>query len=241
MSFRDRFFTPKVARATTSPSAILATGAGAAVGILAFGPIGAVLGLGAYAARVLAAVPGAPARPGTDPRSLAEPWRGFMSGVLDARARYDRALTPVRPGPLRERLVDLGTRLDAAVDEAGRVARAGDLLSSGRAQIDVDAVRAELDAARSGPTTSRSEQTIAAITAQLESAERLDRTIFDTYDRLRLLDARLDETVTRTVELAATQADVTELGGIGSEVDAIVSEMESLRQAVEETGGSAAP
>lgn len=241
MSFRDRFFTPKVARATTSPSAILATGAGAAVGILAFGPIGAVLGLGAYVARVLAAVPGAPRRAGTDPRSLAEPWRGFMRGVLDARTRYDRALQSVKPGPLRDRLVELGNRLDAAVDEADRVARAGDLLSAGRAQIDVDAVRAELDAARSGPATPRTDQTVAAITAQLESADRLDRTIFDTYDRLRLLDARLDETVTRTVELAATQADVAELGGIGSEVDAIVSEMESLRQAVEETGGSAAP
>lgn len=164
-----------------------------------------------------------------------------MRGVLDARTRYDRALQSVKPGPLRDRLVELGNRLDAAVDEADRVARAGDLLSSGRAQIDVDAVRAELDAARSGPATSRTDQTVAAISAQLESADRLDRTIFDTYDRLRLLDARLDETVTRTVELAATQADVAELGGIGSEVDAIVSEMESLRQAVEETGGSAAP
>ena len=46
MSFRDRFFTPKVARATTSPSAILAAGAGAAVGmlILPVAPVGAVIG-----------------------------------------------------------------------------------------------------------------------------------------------------------------------------------------------------
>ncbi|HNH96426.1 MAG TPA: hypothetical protein PLY51_12725, partial [Microthrixaceae bacterium] len=53
----------------------------------------------------------------------------------------------------------------------------------------------------------------------------------------RLLDARLDETVTRTVELVATQADSSDLGGIGPEVESIVSELESLRQAVEETGG----
>jgi hypothetical protein len=237
MSFRDRFFTPRVARATTSPSAILATGAGAAVGILAFAnPIGAVvLGLGAYAARVLAAVPRAPERPATDVRGLVDPWRGLMQGVLDARRRYDKAIASVQAGPLRDRLGEVGTRLDTAVDDAGRIARAGNTLSEGRAQIDVVAVRAELDAARAAPRTERSDATVQAISAQLESAERLDRTIYDTYDRLRLLDARLDETVTRTVELAVTQADAREVGGIGSEVDAIVSEMESLRLAVEET------
>ena len=85
--------------------------------------------------------------------------------------------------------------------------------------------------------TERTAQTIGAIEAQIAAAERLDRTIADTYDRLRLLDARLDETVTRTVELAATQSEVDDVGGLGSEVDDIVAEMESLRQAVEETDG----
>jgi hypothetical protein len=240
MAFRDRFFTPRVARATTSPSAILATGAGAALGILAFGPVGAVLGLGAYAARVLAAVPRAPERPGADVRGLREPWRSLMKDVLDARRRYDRAVSSVQPGPLRDRLAEVGARLDAAVADAGRIARAGHTLSEGRAQIDVVAIRAELDAARAAPPTEHSEATVRAITAQLESAARLDRTIGDTYDRLRLLDARLDETVTRTVELAVTQADAGDVGGIGSEVEAIVSEMESLRQAVEETQGTGA-
>ncbi|HNH38025.1 MAG TPA: hypothetical protein PK912_06235, partial [Microthrixaceae bacterium] len=79
MSFRDRFFTPRVARATTSPSAILATGGGAAAGMLVGGPIGALIGgLGAYAVRVLAAVPRAPKHPGTDIRGLVDPWRSLM-------------------------------------------------------------------------------------------------------------------------------------------------------------------
>lgn len=236
MSFRDRFFTPGVARATTSPSAILATGAGAAAGMLVLGPLGAVIGgAGAYAVRVLAAVPRAPRRPGQDVRGLVDPWRSLMQGVLDARRRFDRAIASVRPGPLRDRLLEVGTRLDAAVDDAGRIARAGNTLSEGRKQIDVPSIRHELDFARSGPQTDRTAQTIRAIEAQLESAARLDATIDDTVDRLRLLDARLDETVTRTVELAVTQADVGEVGGIGTEVEAIVSEMESLRLAVEET------
>lgn len=237
MSFRDRFLTPGVARATTSPSAIVATGVGAAAAILiGLGPIGAVaLGVGAYTARVLAAVPKEPKRPGVSPRTLVEPWRGLMQGILDARRRYDQALTSVRPGPLRERLGEVGGRLDAAVDEAWHIASAGNTLSKGRTQIDTDEIRRDLDAASTSPRSERSEQTIRAVQAQLDSAERLDRTIYDTYERLRLLDARIDETVTRTVELSVTQADTSDLGGLDTEVESIVHEMEALRQAVEET------
>ena len=239
MTFRDRFLTPTVARATTSPSAIVATGVGAAAAILiCLGPIGAVVvGVGAYAVRVLAAVPRQPKRPGINPRSLAEPWRGLMTGIVGARSRYDQALTSVRPGPLRDRLGEVGARLDTAMDEACRIARAGNTLSEGRRQIDTIEIRRELEAAGTAPPTDRSEQTVLAIQAQLDSAERLDRTIYDTYERLRLLDARIDETVTRTVELAVTQADVSDLDGLDSEVRSIVGEMEALRQAVEETDG----
>ena len=63
----------------------------------------------------------------------------------------------------------------------------------------------------------------------------MDSTIADAYDRLRLLDARIDETVTRTVELSVTQTDAESLAGLGDEVDSIVGDMEALRQAVEET------
>ena len=81
----------------------------------------------------------------------------------------------------------------------------------------------------------RSGQTIAAIEAQLAAAERMDVTIADAYDRLRLLDARIDETVTRTVELSVSQTDDGSVAGLGVEVDSIVGDMEALRQAIEET------
>ena len=71
LSFRDRFFSPKVARAVTSPSAILATGAAAAVGRGSpFGPFGRrSAGLLGYAARVGLAIPRERPRPAASTRS----------------------------------------------------------------------------------------------------------------------------------------------------------------------------
>jgi len=240
-SFRDRFLTPKVARAITSPSGILLAGAGASAAILiGLGPIGAVvLGAGAFAGRVLAAVPRAPKRPGINPRELDEPWRGLVQQILEANQRFDRALQGVQSGPLLDRLRQLGDRLETGVDEAWRIARAGQQLGAGRRQIDTTQIHADLQRAHSAPRTERTDQTIAAIQAQLDSAQRLDATINDTYDRLQLLDARLDEMVTRTVELSVTQTDPDAIGGLGDEVESIVDDMEALRQAVEETRGNA--
>ena len=70
--------------------------------------------------------------------------------------------------------------------------------------------------------------------------QRLDRVIDDAEGRLRLLNARLDEATARTIELSVQASDVEELGGLGQDVDAMVEEMEALRQAVEETGGGTA-
>jgi hypothetical protein len=234
---RDRVLTRGVARAITSPSAIVLAGAGAAAGILVgLGPIGAVaLGAGAVVARVAAALPRDRRRPHIEPRRLDDPWRTLMREILDASRRFDAAVARVDEGPLRDRLADLGARLDTAVDESWRIASGGHDLARGRREIDTGRAAAELHAAEAGPRTASSGATAASIRAQLAAAERLDRAIADTHDRLRLLDARIDETVARTIELSLTQSDPAGLGGLGAEFSSIVDDMEALRQAVEET------
>ncbi len=238
-SYRDRFLTPQVARSITSPSAILVTAAGASAAILlGLNPIGiVVVGAGAFAARVLAAVPRNQAGPKISPGLLIEPWKSLMTGIMDAKKRFSYATRGMKSGPLNDRLTELGQRLQAGVDEAWRIAQAGNQLSLARGQISSESITAELQQAQAGNRTERSDQTIQALQAQLSAAQRLDVSIYDTYDRLRLLDARIDEMVTRTVELSVSQEAPDDLGGLNTEVESIVEDMEALRQAVEEAGG----
>src|SRR3546814_16969785 len=81
------------------------------------------------------------------------------------------------------------------------------------------------------------ERTMEALRAQLATVERLEGVIGEADGRLRLLNARLDEAAARTIELSVRASDVSDLGGLGRDVDAMVDEMEALRQAIEATSG----
>jgi hypothetical protein len=247
LSLRDRFFTPPVARAVTSPLGILALGAGASLGILAGGGLvgAAVLGLLGWAGRVVAAIPRAPADARVDPFTLAEPWRHFVTDALQARTRFNESVRAARPGPMQDRLREIESRVDDGVQEVWRIARRGHDLVDARRRVDPDAIRRDIAATEanasqpwaSGSTMAR---TMESLKAQLATVERLERVIGDADSRLRLLNARLDEAATRTIELSVQAHDVAELGGLGDDVDEMVDEMEALRQAIEETGGGTA-
>jgi len=152
MTFRDRFFTRRVAKAITSPSAILLAGGATAIALVAAPalPVAAAFGFGAaaYAARVAAAMDRKP-KPSQDLASLAEPWRSSVAEALDARERYTRACATAAAGPLQQRLVEIGRRLDDGVEESFRIARRGTALESALRELDdPDEVRTRLDQAR---------------------------------------------------------------------------------------------
>ena len=213
-SFRDRFFTPPVARAMTSPLGILVAGAGAAAGFLLTGGIPLAIGLGAAAwgARVAAAIPRDPRADRIDPFTLGEPWKRSVQDALQAQNRFTEAINGTDRGPLRERMEEIGERVAVGVDEAWRVARQGQSLMEARrridtaeAQRDLAEVQAQAQAQPDDPlstTGSSLERTLQSLQAQLASADRLDRTIADARDRLRLTNARLDEAVARAAELS---------------------------------------
>jgi succinate dehydrogenase/fumarate reductase flavoprotein subunit len=232
MALRDRFFTRRVARAMTSPSAIVLAGGVAAGAILAPIPLAVapIAGLVAYAARVAAAMDRKSAQT-PDLRTLSEPWRTFVVDAMDACARFGRAVSTADAGPLRERLTEISRRLDDDVTESWRIARRGMALEAALAQLeDTREVARRLEAAR----RSRDVQLEQSLQAQLDSTNRIVAVSQDARRRLQLLDARLDEAVARAVELALS-ADPQAAGGLGGDVDAVVGDMEALRQALEET------
>ena len=223
----------------TSPGAILLAGGGAAVAIVAGLPIVAAAGVGAlaWAGRVAFAIPRAPKREHIDPFALGEPWRSFVRAALQAQARFDRTVQSAKAGPLRDRLAEIGERVRTGVSESWQVANRAQEISNAVAQLDTKEAKAQL-AALEQDTSAASEsraRTEESLRAQIESAGRMEGVVQDARDRLRLLDARLDEAAARAVELSVEASDEGMLG-LSSDVDNVVTDMEALRQALEETG-----
>jgi hypothetical protein len=235
-SFRDRFFTPRVARAMTSPLGIVLAGVGAAVGLATGLGIPGAIGLAvvAWGGRVAAAIPRGDRRStDIDPFALKEPWRRYVQGSLAAQARFQRTVEATPDGPLRLRLADIATRLERGVDDVWLVACRGNDIDAGLATLDVRETQAELARLDQEPAGSHTAATRDALAAQLATAARMQAVSTDARDRLRLLDARLDELVARGVELSVS-GSASAISGFGDDVDTLVSEMESLRQALEE-------
>jgi hypothetical protein len=231
-----------------APRSIVVAGAGAALGILVGGGLAGALVLAVVAWLIATTVPVARRylrnrAEGVDPFSLREPWRSFVRGAMQAQSRFRQAVSRVAPGPLRDRLATIGERLDQGVLETGRVARRGQSLEDARRQIDAESAAQELASIErtTDPVTgvgSSLERTADALRSQLASAERLDKVLADTYGRLRLLDARLDEAVARSLELSVSADEPGDLGGLDSTVGEILEEMEALRLGLEEAGGA---
>ena len=250
LSFRDRFFTPQVARAITSPSGILLAGAGTAAGILTgLGPLAALVGLGAWAGRVAVAIPrgGTPSADRIDPFRVGDPWRRFVMDAQQAQRRFEETVRRARTGPVRERLSTIGSRVEDAVQECWRIACQGDQLDAALRTLDIRRIEGELhdiyeerrrqgDDPNADAALYRAQQ---AVESQLQAAERLRSVAADAQNRLRLLNAQLDEAVARSVEISVSASDVSELGAVTHDVDSVVGELEALRQGLEEASGVA--
>lgn len=237
--------TRSVAEAVTSPSGILLAGAAAAAAI-AFAPVwpitAPIAAVAAWAARVAMAVPRTPKGERVDPARLRDPWRHFVVDAQQAKTKFTNSVARARPGPMQDRLNDLGRRIDQAVSECWAIACQGDALEEALGQIDPRSVHAELrqveadrSRARDEATVQALDRTAAALGAQLASAERLAAVARDASNRLRVLNAQLDEAVARAVELTLRTTDAGALSPLTEDVDSLVAEMESLRQALEET------
>jgi len=237
----ERARTPAVARAVTAPGTILLAGAGASAAILAGVPLAAaaVVAAAVWAGRVALAVPRKARRVAANPAMVREPWRSLVRQAQRAESRFDQVLADTAAGPLKDRLAEVDARVKVGVDECWRVARRGDELAAAVADLDVDDLRAQLrraEAEAAGhPDRPALADTATAVREQLASAERLAGVARDAQDRLTRLAAQLNEAAARAVELSLKEPDVATLQPLGSDVEGLVGELESLRVALEET------
>ncbi len=240
-SLKDRILTPVVAKAMLAPTTILATGAGASAGILATGSVfgaiaGAVLG---WLIPVGISLPKDDKAERIDPFTLDEPWRSLVRDALSARSQFADAVRRARTGPLADRLGSIGADVEAGVHEAWRIAQAGHSLSDGYQRLDSSQAAArlsqlnQLEAQR--PLNDTQLATREAAEAELGAAQRMSDAISQAHDKLQLLNARLDEAVTRCIELSVGTAQPDDLSDVASDVSSITSELEALRQAVAAT------
>jgi hypothetical protein len=246
----ERYLNARTARAITAPSAIVLAGAGAAAAIVAGLPVAAVVGAGAlaWAVRVAIGLPRAPKGDRIDEFTLSAPWRKSVHEARQAQRRFGQAVSRAEPGPLRDRLSEIGARIDAGVRECWRVAQRGQAMEEGLKTLDIEATKRELiDVERDlrGSDDTRLAQARDSLRAQLHSAQRMIDAVQDARTQLRLLDARLDEAVTRAIELSLRTAADADVTGLGSDVESLVQDMEALRAALEDvespgpTGGTA--
>jgi len=237
MALRDRFFTPRTAKAILSWRILLGVGVAVA---LAFTPIGVPVAIGigvlVYAGSVAAAMPRDAARPRIDPFTLSEPWRQMVQGAQRAGTRLHETVRGTPTGPLRERLDGIVGKLDRALAESWEIARRGDEIDGAVSRLDPTALRSKLATLRAqagaGMTSDDLAAAITSVEGQLASADRLKELSAQTAGRLRLTQTRLDELVARAAEVSIGAGDT---DAYANDVDDLVIEIEAMRLAVEDT------
>ncbi len=240
----------RLAEALTSPSSLLAAGAAGGLAIAASGPIGLVAGavvwLGMTGWRLrprTAASARREERDRIDPFTLSEPWRQYVQGAQESQRRFDATVRATSAGPVRDQLESLRSTVADAVLECWKTSKRGAQLAKAFDQLDNRQTTAELSDAQFRAEANRDpsrapalQETVTALQTQVDAAERLRSGAVGAQDRLRSLDAQLDEIVARTVELSATADDIGAVDAIGADLDRVRMGMEAVRQGLEEVG-----
>ena len=224
-----------------SPLGIVLAGIGGAVGLLAGGPVAAVvLGAAFWGGRVLAGMPKGAKTQTVDAFTLSDPWRTYVGRSQAAEMRFQRTVDSVPDGPLRERLLEIGDRVHDGLTESFRIGQRGHEIDGALRELQPTEVYDELIEAQRRPQTPDQAKVVQALESQYATILRLADISETTASKLRVLQERMDELVARAVEIKASRS--TDVSGLDSEIDAVVDEMEALRQAIEEanSGGRAA-
>ena len=190
------------------------------------------------------AEPTGPPTPIVDLGAVSAAWRPAVAQALDARDRFERIASRVPAGPLRQRLDDLGARIDSGVAAAHGLAQRAAAHEATLADLRPDAVTARVKDARRAVSTAEAagrdatveRATLDALLAQHAATMRVWDAVDDTRDRLAVVNQRLEEAVVHaaavstggTIDdpaLARVEAD---LASAGDELAALGRALDSL-------------
>lgn len=159
-----------------------------------------------------------------DSFTLSEPWRRYVSAAQAAQRRYTDIVKATPAGPLRSNMESITRQVQRGVEECWLIAKRGDELDVALNRLDRPSLQARLE-------SSTDDATRVSLQAQLDSAERIRATRNDTDQQLRLLNTRLGELLAQAAEVSVGSDTTSDLG---SAVDDVVTQLESLRLAVED-------
>lgn len=226
---------PTVFLATISPITVgLVVGTVTLVRIVGGGWVVAVLlGLVVWVGRILLSMAVARRVRGLDPRidpfALREPWRFFVRDALSARNKFASSTEGLPGGPLQTRLAEIGRDVESGVASVWQIAQRGQQLTDTRRAIDVAGLDRTLASVEPDDPRYRS------AVSQRESHDRIAAREQETRERLEVLDAQLDEAVVRVAELATRDDDLL-VDDVARQIHTVVSELDSLRIALDELG-----
>ncbi len=163
-----------------------------------------------------------------DPFALSEPWRRYVSAAQSAQRRYNEIVKATAPGPLRTSMESITRNVQRGVEECWLIAKRGDEVDRALSRLDSTELQARLDA-------STDDATRASLQAQLDAAKRIRATRDDTDRQLRLLNTRLGELLAQAAEVSVGTDTTSDLG---SAVDDVVTQLESLRLAIEDVNNT---
>lgn len=170
---------------------------------------------------------------------LQEPWVSFVYSAESSYARAYQAFDrTAATSPLRESLSQMAWQIAALVEACWRAAQHGQTLAQTRERIDSarleDAITT-MERAATGPVDPVAAQTLTSLRAQRDGAARLDRAIESTLANLRMLDARLGETVLVMAEISLDAGAGGAPTEVVSSVNQVLADMHALREAMNET------
>ncbi len=111
-----------------------------------------------------------------DAFTLSEPWRRYVSSAQKSRGRFQQTIRAAQPGPLRDRLEEIGRNLEVGLADCWAIAREGDQIDSTIARLRPTETATTLQRLRTEQQESPSDTraaTIESLTQQLASVERL--------------------------------------------------------------------